>query len=941
MLRVVTIIATLVIFNGYLSAQCPDRDSLWNRLKVIRGDPPRRAGENLKELYTYLDQINSCAYKKDSTHAFLIRMIGAKHATQKDFVNAIHYYKQSVEIIRNQGNNPAINPRHLLGNYYWLSVFYDSLGNVSDFRKALDSCITTGIRLNSIGDITCIRALYSRAEHFYDIGDYHRSIEDAMMCEKLAWEYAKRENRLDYDAGSTIASSSLGWNVQAHLKIEKYDEASSLLSNKVEEFRKNQLTNYIGMVYGQLAEVQIQKGNYPQAISFLNKEYFYNKKSGYAFNCKQSLNALGYEVYFKGLNQAKKALSVLHNALAIKNEEDYLEEDDLMESLNICGNIANIYASQGNFDQAFRYFQKAFDYLKLGADEKYIFNVSSNTIIPTKKLHYLVGLMIDKGDAYRKKYEVTHKAEVLQQAIQIYSATDRLLETIKTNISDLKSKLYWRSNAHRLYESAISASYLLNDIDHAFFFFEKSRAVLLQDQLNEQRWLVEKDAGAQIQLQKKLNYQERVLINAEPGSAEAIETKQKIFHLRQQLDQLQQSIRSQNPLYFQSFIETEFIDMRDVRQQILKDHQALVEIFTGDSAVYVLVVTPEKSGISRVNKKDFENKANQFIAYVSDFNLVNRNYRHFTETASGLYQMLFGNNLVPKGRIIISPGGSYFPFEALITSGSNEPVKYFVQDHAVSYTYSARFLMHPSVVSRADKVLDFLGMAPETFNPQLQLAALSGSVASLQNLKTHFSSSDILFTKAASRNNFLNGFADYRIVQLYTHASENSPTGEPVIYFTDSVLYLSDLMRPTRPATQLIILSACETGLGPVNRGEGVFSFNRGFAAVGIPSSIMNLWSVENKSTYKITELFYKHLSRGLPIDMALQQAKIEFMETVPSKAYELPYFWAAPVLAGKTGAITLEKKTSVTIYVVAGIVLIGLLIFGFRKIISRIKRNS
>src|SRR5688500_4868539 len=141
MVKVVILIATLVIYYGSLNAQCPDRDSLWNRLKEIRDDHPRRVNDNLKELYTYLERINSCAYKNDSTHAFLIRMIGAKHATQKDFTNAIHYYRQSVEIITKQGNHPSVNPRHLLGNYYWLSVFYDSIGNVSDFRKVLDSCI--------------------------------------------------------------------------------------------------------------------------------------------------------------------------------------------------------------------------------------------------------------------------------------------------------------------------------------------------------------------------------------------------------------------------------------------------------------------------------------------------------------------------------------------------------------------------------------------------------------------------------------------------------------------------------------------------------------------------------------------------------------------------------------------------------------------------------
>ncbi len=94
-------------------------------------------------------------------------------------------------------------------------------------------------------------------------------------------------------------------------------------------------------------------------------------------------------------------------------------------------------------------------------------------------------------------------------------------------------------------------------------------------------------------------------------------------------------------------------------------------------------------------------------------------------------------------------------------------------------------------------------------------------------------------------------------------ASDSSSRGEPVIYFADSALYLSELVGENKAATQLIVLSACETATGKEYKGEGVFSFNRGFAALGIPAAISSLWSVDNKSTYRITELFYKWLSQG------------------------------------------------------------------------------
>ncbi|HTB24875.1 MAG TPA: CHAT domain-containing protein, partial [Puia sp.] len=154
-----------------------------------------------------------------------------------------------------------------------------------------------------------------------------------------------------------------------------------------------------------------------------------------------------------------------------------------------------------------------------------------------------------------------------------------------------------------------------------------------------------------------------------------------------------------------------------------------------------------------------------------------------------------------------------------------------------------------------------------------------------------------------SKGNFLLNFPDYKIVQLYSHASYKSSDGKPFIYFSDSSMDLSELFSKEKPAARLVVLSACETALGRDYKGEGVFSFSREFAGLGIPATISNLWSVDNESTYRITELFYEFLSNGLATDEALQQAKLKFIKE-GSKVKGLPYYWASPILTGKTEII-------------------------------------
>jgi CHAT domain-containing protein len=310
--------------------------------------------------------------------------------------------------------------------------------------------------------------------------------------------------------------------------------------------------------------------------------------------------------------------------------------------------------------------------------------------------------------------------------------------------------------------------------------------------------------------------------------------------------------------------------------------------------------------------------AYEFNAMLADPGALNSKFELFRNTAGALYAMIFGGVNIPAGRIIISPDGPNIPYEALIVSKNNEPVKYLVQDYATSYTYSAQFLESTAGPSEKNSHGDFFGLAPILFKSSFQLVPLLGSDKSLERINRLFRTSTMITGKDVTPQRFMDEFYRYRVVQLYTHASDSGKYREPVIYFGDSSLNLSDLVHEERPFTRLMVLSACETASGKFYQGEGVFSFSRGIAALGIPSSISNIWSVENESTYRLTELFYTYLAEGLPLDIALQKAKLEFLKTA-SREKQLPYFWAAQILSGRSDPVPIKKPLPVAI-ILAGI---------------------
>lgn len=907
LIKVYILVFSGMLYVASLPAQCPKNDSLWNRIFFLSNASGTSPASKLRELLEWETRIKRCDTHTDTTHALLFHKIGSLYFNLANYIRAIQYLQQSIAITSTIGKKDPQQGKLLIIKYYDLARIYDSLHDSRKRLAALDSVVAIGFRINE-ANVYYLFALYARAQYYFDVGDYNRCIGYAAFCEKIAQEYTDRNPDDKYDTGIWYAFSSLGWSINAMLQMERYDEAEKLLYHKLNECKRKGLKKYYGILYVQLAEVESHKGQYQKAFSLYQQALRYELKWGSSYNCKVIYNNIGY-LYNRHLKDITKGLFYYKKAIRYYNSHALPERMDTLEMLNVASNIGTIYAGQNQFDSAFAYFQTGFNCIKPGLTETGLLHMSFNEFAQQKKSGYLTTLLINKGDAYLHLYKVFGQRNNLDTAVHIYNISDKVLDRIRNEQRDAGSKLFWRADSRRLYENAIDACYLLGNTKDAFYFFEKSRAVLLNDQLSQQRWMGESDIFKQTQLKTQILRLEKELSSADADGNKLITTE--IFSKKQELDFLEQQIKTSNPLYYQSFLDTGFITIKNVQQTLLKEHHALLEIFSGDSAVYALLVTANNNYLTKINKQDYENATLKFISYLSDAGLMNRKFNDFVKTAADLYQLIFRNLPVPGNRIIISPDGQYFPFEALITNRHGMSPVWFLNDHAVSYTYSARFLMNDFTSPPATTGKSFMGIAPVSYPSSFSLAALPGSDQSLHTISAYFDHAVTYIEADASMNNFTEQFSKYQVIQLYTHAADSSENKEPVIYFADSALYLSDLINVHKPFTRLIVLSACQTGKGINYHGEGIFSFNRGFAALGIPAAIANLWSVDNTSTYLLTELFYKHLVTGLTTDMALQKAKLEFLKTA-SKEKSMPCYWAGPVLIGKTDTIVLNKTCSV-----------------------------
>ena len=121
----------------------------------------------------------------------------------------------------------------------------------------------------------------------------------------------------------------------------------------------------------------------------------------------------------------------------------------------------------------------------------------------------------------------------------------------------------------------------------------------------------------------------------------------------------------------------------------------------------------------------------------------------------------------------------------------------------------------------------------------------------------------------------------------------------------DGVLTAEDVAALDLAATELVVLSACETGLGEVLRGEGVFGLRRAFVLAGAATLVMSLWKVSDDETAELMTDFYRHLSRGSSRGDALREAQLS-MKARPALSH--PRYWAAFICQGDPGPLSLNE---------------------------------
>ena len=867
---------SLSIFNSF--ADCPTAKELWNQFQKTLKNP-----NNHVELNKLKNVCQGCKFK-DSTYTKILQIIAQNYVFEKDFTHAKQLVEEAINL--NKSKKANLNYFDLVDNYMLLGKIINLQGDYQQALNIYDNCIF--ITNSFPKKYHYIVQLYARkAQILNKKGDFEQAISQA----KIGFQIAQK-NQNDSLMAKCIIEKAKAYLIMGDLKKSRDD-----LKQAIQMLQKNTYSDDLANGYFLYAQLLNNEQNYVEAIKFYKKAqsiYFKTKNNNYSV-CLLNIGLAYY--YLKEYTRA------------IENYDRGLKaNENINQKIIFLDDIAASYWQKKDYPKAFENYQKALSVAPIGFNSKNLFDnpTVTNLKIADFKTYYLTTLT-DKADTWLEYYQTTKQKENLKIALNTYLTADKLIDLMRFEHTGTQTKLYWRNKTHHLYVQAIETCYLLKDYEKAFYFFEKSKAVLLNDQLNSlsaNQQLSVTDLAQEKGFQQTISELNKKISSEVENSKNYAILQSQLLENQGKQEQFVKGLETKNPTYFKYKYDTTLVSLKKVKKYLAKD-QTVLEYFMGDDAIYALIISSDKTDLQKIPLLEYAKNAKQFLSYCSDNQKINKNFKEFLLASNQIYQQIFRYLNVPKGRLIITQDGYFLPFEAL--SKSSKRAEYLLNDYAISYTYSVQFLLKNLGKKSFSFSHKFMGMSPVNYSENLNQTSLSGSDISLSEIASNFVFGKKFSTKKATKNAFLTHAKDYKIVHLYTHAQADSSDQEPMIYFTDSVLRLSELNALERFKTQLLVLSACKTAVGKNAKGEGILSLSRGFAALGVPATLTTLWSVENQATYTLNELFYRYLSKGYPKDISLQKAKIEFLQS-QSGEKQLPTFWAAAVLVGDAEAVSLSN---------------------------------
>ena len=488
---------------------------------------------------------------------------------------------------------------------------------------------------------------------------------------------------------------------------------------------------------------------------------------------------------------------------------------------------------------------------------------------------------------------------------------------------------------------------------------ERSRARSLLELLQESNAsiregispdLLQQEKSVQQQLDDIEKQRIETISSPNPNPTKIAEIDSGRLALLQQYQQIQAQIRTASPRYA-ALTQPQPLTLPEIQKQILDENTILLQYSLGKDRSYLWVVT--STGVTSYElpkRADIETAAKNFLETITS--PIQRDIpQQVAQASANLGQVILQPAAAQLGnkRLLIVPDGvlHYTPFQALNisqTAGQNTNVPLIVEHEIITLpSASTLAILRQNYGDRKPPSRNLAILADPVFSPEDERIKGKITQATTEKLEANnlglnqslrasnrqWPPERLAFTRQeaqtisslfpsasssqkidfdASRTTATDGsLANYQIVHFATHGLANSQNPELsgiVMSMVDDkgnlvngFLRLTDIFN-LKLAANLVVLSACQSGMGQNVRGEGMVGLTRGFMYAGAQRVAVSLWNVDDEGTSVLMQKFYqKMVQQKLAPAAALRAAQIEMMQ---EEKWKSPYYWAAFTLQGE-----------------------------------------
>ncbi len=856
-----------------------------------------------KALSCYVEGLNirkEILKKDDPSLANILLNIGGLYHNKGEYNNAIQYYDRALAIFQ---SNPKGFETRIADIFNNLAVTYKNKGAYQESTS------------------------------------YHK-------------QAIQQYEQLSGDQSQNIANVYTNWgNLSKQQK--DYSKAIDFQEKAIELYRKTLASNHPRIIaaLNNQGVNYYEKGEYNKALTQLQSivpliENDAEQRERFANLCNNIA-----DVHFK-LKNLSEAKTYNQKALAIQQDIFGKKSYKLAYTYN---NLAQIAEAEGNRDEALQYLQNALaaNHADFQADEI----GAAPSPDGFYKYDYFITSLMHKARLLRRSPLQGAGGRVgdqtaLLQAKFLYEVTDSVLTLVRNELLSSDDKIRLSEKFYELSQAAIENCLQLAEatgdqryLEEAFQFSEKSKNNVLAQSLAANQ--AKQFAGIpdslitlENRLQSDINFYKQALAE-QPDSLERILYQNELFTAQQAYRILITNLEKDYPFYYQLKYEQTVPRVRAV-QFALPENTALVSYFTGDSTLYSFVFTKTAFTVHRspIGQRFYDQQVGLRKSITGQLN------EDYVALANDLYKSLFPFTLNKNiNALILIPDGTLnkLPFEALLSKKVNpravinfQALPYLINDFEIQYALSASLYHQERTTTTAlsNQGEGLLAFAPVFAEPQeigYFTNGLRNPLAATENTRTmtldgKFISAlpatadevsaitevfqqkkqkvaSFLFKNANENQLKRSNITKSKYLHIATHGfiNEEQPDLSGLLLFPDStkqedhILYSGEVYNLKLNA-DLVVLSACETGLGKVASGEGLLGLSRAFFYAGANNLMVSLWKVQDQATADLMVSFYQeHLNgKSKNFSAPLRQAKLQLIRT---EDFSHPYYWSAFVL--------------------------------------------